>query len=333
MLSGVLPRPTQAGMSEYLGPDTPPIESLPRRIQTFDTEFKVPDDITPYPLRTPAQQFVLLNIAHKNHRPTHEQPAFRIIGAFATREEVAAYVAEHYPNPKESIFACPVHQLIPLCKSHGKQLDGEYCQRTIDDIIALHENLLKTKNEDFKQSIANQQIGTIGSSLTAAREKARKHRENSSHVKLVSEKFKSRTAGFQPVGIAMPNSKCIAKQQFAVVIVLQDIRTKPLHGEAELEPLIAVLFVAGAKEDASAYSRYTASKVYKDCTIDVVDMYQWLFPESIEADTIQAEEYGNQELNGIMQARNANKSQMSEYERWYAENGADDGVTRVTADM
>jgi hypothetical protein len=70
-------------------------------------------------------------------------------------------------------------------------------------------------------------------------------------------------------------------------------------GTTEMDLLVAVLFVGYGKEDATTYAKYTASKMYKDRCIDVVNMYRWLFPVDVANDGI-AEEYGNEQLSDIM---------------------------------
>jgi hypothetical protein len=305
------------------------LDTQERRLQHMDTDFKVPDNITPYPLKSPSQQIVLLNLAHKQQRPVHELPAFRILGLFASKEEAAVFSAEHYTDSKESVFACPVHQLVPICKSHLKQLDNDYCQETVNSIIALHEDIVKHKDEDFKNTVDDQRTGSVGSSVMVTREKTRLQRAKSSRVQIVSEKFKNRTVGFEKVGSTLTANKVIAKQSFAVVVVLQDIRKRSLYGDAELEPLVAVMFATDTHEEATTYAKYTAAKIYKDCTIDIVDLYQWGFPESIDHDSITKEEYGNDELTGIMNARRANQEKILEYEKWFEENKRVDGVNDV----
>jgi len=322
-----LPSRTKDGKIVPVTPETPSLsdlaESKDRRVKILDSEFTTPQDVTAYPLRTPSQNTVMLNLTHKKQRPSSEQPGFRIIGVTASREEAVAFTEEHYKDSKETVFLSPLHQLVPICKSDEVQLDHEYAISAVNSIIKLHEKMVDDRNADFKKTVADQKTGGVGAGLGVTREKARRKREASSKVQIVSEQYKTRTANFAPVSGVLSASKMISKQSFAVVIVMQDIRQRSLHGDIELEPLVAVLFVAENREEATKYAKYTAAKVYKDCVIDVIDMYAWMFPESVNEDDIATEEYGNEELSAIMKARKTNKQKITEFENWYEQNKRD----------
>ena len=123
----------------------------------------------------------------------------------------------------------------------------------------------------------------------------------------------------------------IAGQSFAAIIVLSDIRKSVTKGKAKPEPCIAILDVFGDEDAARNYAQHTASKTYPKCDIDVVELYQWHFPENIDPDKVK-DIYGHKRLNEIMTARKENQDLANDFESWCKENGLEPTYTDVEAD-
>ena len=109
----------------------------------------------------------------------------------------------------------------------------------------------------------------------------------------------------------------VMSQKYAVVIVMRDLRESVLTCVFPPEPLFAVLDVFDNIEDAEFYSRFTATKQYPWCSIDIVDMYQRLFPENKNVEQVR-EVYADEGLDDIMAGRKDSMNNASKYERWCA---------------
>lgn len=288
-----------------------------RRVTHLNTDFETPDDVVPMPLRTAAQVYCLLNLCHKAQRPRHEQPGFRLLGSFPSHGHAAAFAAEAYPNPTETCVLIPMHQLVPICTSADSQLDFEYTKRVLDEIIREQERMVREQKQEFERTVDEQRLGTAGNSIHVLRERARRKREDSSNVQVRQEEFRKQAAELPSSFPVMTASKSVAGQRFAVIVILADIRGASLSGAQELEPLVAVLHCSETEEEAELYAKHTAKKVYKDCVVDVVSMYQWGFPETVKDDEILSEAFGNSELDSIMKTRRKTNKTVKEYDEWY----------------
>jgi hypothetical protein len=120
----------------------------------------------------------------------------------------------------------------------------------------------------------------------------------------------------------------LADQKFAVVVILSDLRKCVVNGDQDPEPCIAFLGVYPTEEAATRYAKFTASKQYPKCDIDVVQMYMWEFPENIHPDSIN-EIYGHERLNEIMASKKENTKISKEFEGWCSDNGVKPNVTDI----
>lgn len=307
--------PVVEKVSDQLPEEDPTV----RRVQRFTGEFEVPADVTPLPLRSANQQQVLFNLCHLRQRPRSKYPGFRILGCFPSVNEAASFANEHYPPGVETVFAAPVHQLIPICSSDEHQGDEVYCRDHVSRLIDLHTEDVKKRHEDFEKTLTEQGTGSVGNSIEARRKQASNARRHNGRVRALEAKFDVDCEQCPTTSGTLSGNHTIAGQQYAVIVFLPDIRRRALQGNEDLQPMFAVLFV-GTEKDCETYAKYTANPAYKDCVIDIVSMYAWCFPEHIESDKIGSEAYGNQKLNNIMQARKQNMTKLEEYSNLIEEN-------------
>lgn len=283
-----------------------------RRIVDSKSEFSPPPAISVLPLQDENQKFFLMNITHHGHRPRSKYPGFRVMGAFPTIENLTSHVQQFFAQSDCSQFATAAHQLMCICTSTERQQDLEYNRCKIDKLVKLHDEEAAARERDFAQNVAERKTGSVGLSRYA-----KKTTEPSD-----TTFDESSVAGLKQTSSALSASACIAKQNFAVIIVLLDIESVPK------EPLVAVLSVFPTEEEAATYAKYTASKQYPKCNIDVVDMYSWCFPENIDTDKIK-EVYANDQLDTIMTARKENILQAERYTKWCSENNVEPEVTEI----
>ena len=126
-----------------------------RRIQRFSSDFVVPDDVTPLPLKSKGQQVFLFNVCHKNHRPKCKEPGFRLLGVFQNTESAADFCNTHYSFSKETLLVSPMHQLIPICSNIENQNDKVYCEEHIQKIMSCHSDEINAREKDFEENVRN----------------------------------------------------------------------------------------------------------------------------------------------------------------------------------
>jgi hypothetical protein len=305
-------------------PAEPPLnenEETHRRLLKTKTSFDAPTNIAPIPLRNDNHALILVNVTHQNHRPRSIYPGFRILGAFPDAQSVSEHVAIYYQASECSMYVTPAHQLMSICNGTEQQADLEYNRNHIDNLVKIHNTAAENRDEDFKNNVQDRKTGDLGKSVFA------KQHKNQKTPSAVNKIFEKTIQGLKKTS-TLSSSACIAKQNFAAVIILTDIGSAALEGEKKKEPLLAVLDVFGTEEDATNYAKYTASKQYPKCAIDIVDMYGWCFPENIDPDEIK-EVYGSDQLNDIMQGRKDNMNITDKFEEWCKENNVEPQITEI----
>ena len=308
---------------ERIPEETPTLDELAetnvtsRRIQRYTSDFEVPENVTPLPLKQNSQGVFLFNICHKGQRPKSLYPGFRVLGVFPDMTTAADFCNTHYPDSGETVFASPLHQLIPICDTDTHQGDEVYCRELVNTIVDLHTEEIKSREKEFEENISDQKTGEIGDSIEAKRKKTSKEREKNSRVKAVESKFKDTVKDMRKATQQVTGDKTIANQKFLVIVTLLDIQRAALRGNKELQPTFAVVYAGSDEKTCEIYAKYTATKAYKDCTVDVVPMYEWLFPENVDEEELGKEAYGNDKLNQIMDARKQNNRKIETYKEWF----------------
>lgn len=118
----------------------------------------------------------------------------------------------------------------------------------------------------------------------------------------------------------LPAEATVINQRFVVVSIMLDIRKAVIEGHKESEPGLVFLAAFNNRTDAEDYATNTARPAFPKAGLDVVDMYQWLFPENIDPDELK-EEYTNPELNEIMQGRKDEIRDVADYKEFCKERG------------
>jgi len=300
-------------------------EKTNRRLRQTKTEFNAPANITPLPLRNENHAYILVNVTHRDQRPKNMFPGFRILGAFPDPASVTQHVNQYFKGSDCSMFVTPAHQLMAICSSTDRQQNLDYNKKHIDTLVQLHNDAAEKRDTDFKDNVAQRKTGDLGKSMFAKQHTKKKH--VSKRKEIMKEKFDTAIKDLKKTSV-LSSSACIAKQNFAAVIILSDMRNVALTGEKDQEPLLAVLDVFGTEEEATNYAKYTASKQYPKCAIDIVDLYGWCFPENIDTDKIK-EVYGSDQLNDIMQGRKDNMNMTDKFEAWCKENNVEPQITEL----
>jgi hypothetical protein len=323
-------RPSHAPSAKQ-GMDRPP-EDLPdgarpcddidpsrdREIEIEASEFKRDASAPPRAaLVNKSHSLILLNVCHQSQRPRHRYPGFRIIGAFPNMASLRDHVGRNFPEPDASIWMTPAHQLMCVCESTAKQQDAAHNKRRIEGLVRLYADAAAASKADFDKNVARQEGGEAGKSVYSRRKQVREALAKVPEAPGVQESG-------SPYNLS--GAARIAGQNFAVVIALSDIREEVIAGEEPPEPCVSVLGIFDTEEVAVQYAKYTASKEYPGSDLDVVDLYAWHFPDTVDSDAIR-EVYGGKRLGEIMTARKQNMQTVDEYEDWCRENKVETEVT------
>lgn len=261
------------------------------------------------PLKSDRQQFVLYNLCHQAQRPRSLMPGVRILGLFPSQEAAQQHADKHFVTNRSpnTLFLGPTHQVFPICESTENQLNPEYTRKTIDLQIKLHNDHAELLNREHQENVASQKAGKSGGSILARR----KPRE----IPLDTPS----TSSLPQQTETLTEADVVLGQRFAVITTLFDIRPEVLaDGKRASEPLFAVLFASGTEQEAVRYAKYTANAAYPDATLDVVSMYEWLFPEHVNTQLIP-EEFANKNLQSLSDARKSAGKEIEAVERYMAE--------------
>jgi hypothetical protein len=282
-----------------------------RRLTVRKAKYELPPGKKALPKMNEAHAFILFNLTHRQQRPQSPFPGFRLLGAFPSQETMKAFIAKHYTDKEDcSLWVTPSHHLTPICTSTEKQTNMLHCQQQVQQLVQLYEKSAKDAEQQFTEAVEQQKV---------PEEKKEKSLWNRSREAETCEANQA-----PPEMVQLPKTSLLAQdvavlnQRFAVVIVLRDLRDSVLVRTFDPEPAFAVLDVFEKEEDASFYAQYTATESYPLCSIDVVDMYEWLFPENIKSDEIK-EVYADKTLDDIMAGRKDTMANAAEYERWCTE--------------
>lgn len=301
----------------------------------------------------PEHKFVLFNIAHRAQVPKSTRPAFRILGFFPTMEELTQHVKSCGVSDCH-MWSSPVPGHITLCTSTEKQLDAQtqYSKKKAEEMVQRYMDDKKRRDEEFKINREKKMSGKQGLSMDKVRELNKQRREErrkkttSSRTKVLEKKntmltntntnnnssnsnideTKQRTTNVQD----LPASAQRRKQEFAVVTILKDITTKTLKNLQEPEPVICFWRAFPTFESAKEWMTGTAARYIRYLTMDIVDMYEWLHPEDVNADLLE-EGYRDPDQQNIMKRKKIEKDKVLDFEKWNKEEGREMPVTEIVA--
>lgn len=286
----------------------------------------------------PDQRFVLFNIAHRAQVPKSTRPSFRILGFFETMEELTQH-AKSCGVTDCNMWNAPVPGHITLCTSTEKQLDP-YSKTKADEMVQRYMDDKKRRDEEFKINREKKMSGKQGLSMDKVKELNRQRREErrkktvSSRTKLLEKKKTNEhqeQTEQQPSTVRdLPLGAQRRKQEFAVVTILKDITTKTLKNLQDPEPVICFWRAFPTFEAAKEWTTVTASRYIRYLTMDIVDMYEWLHPEDVNADLLE-EGYRDPDQQNVMKRKKIEKDKVLDFEKWNKEQGREMPVTEIVA--
>jgi hypothetical protein len=230
---------------------------------------------------------VLLNFAHQECSPKSERAAFRILGVFGSPEEARVHASKlgteatiHLLNLK-TWTPIMIKEDAPEALSHMQQLGEEHRQR------------LQAHADEFAQNVSSRQTGSTTQTPKSVE----------SHCTL-------ETALASPVS-PVPRDAEVRLQRFAVVSIISDLKQQNADQQ---QPCVLIWDAVDTEEEARAMIKNSIGHEVSDVHLDVVAMYEWLFPTAVDLSHV-TEEYRDEKLNDIMSHRKDEHKRVADFKR------------------
>jgi hypothetical protein len=279
----------------------------------------------------PLQQVVLLNITHRQQNPKSTMPGFRICGAFENVDKLKRHV-QTAGGPAAyggvNLIKADVHKKFLICSSLQKQQEPGYVLDKIDKLSAAYDKTLRFHTEEFNENKAKRQQGKTGLSTKSQQQQSQKL---TSRKSLLDKKFEEERKNGSETGDVSRAAE-VRGQTVAVVTIFEDTSPEVLSGQKDPEPIVIIWGCFENEEVAKRFIYTTLSKFVKDVSLDIVNMYEWVYPTQI-ADHVDeiSEQYRNPSLNKIMNSRKIQKKAVLSYDEWCKTEGQQPSVLEICA--
>lgn len=280
------------------------------------------------PFTDSKQQVVLLNITHRQQIPKSKIPGFRICGAFENVDRLKRHV-QSVGGPAAfggaNLIKADMHKKFLICTSLDKQQSPTYVLNKIDEATQRYLKMLDFHAEEFKENKENRKQGKTGLS------QSEKVKKMSSRKQLLDKKFEEDKEKGAETGEVSRNAE-VRGQSVAVVTILEDKCPPVLNGVEDPEPIVIVWGCFESEAQAKHYIYNTASKYVKDVMLDVVNMYEWVYPTEISKHVDEiTEEFRNPSLNKVMNSRKTQKKSVLSYDEWCKREGQEASSLEINA--
>lgn len=312
------------------------------------------EDDQNFSVKMSGQAWVLYNVAHEHFAPKSDEPAVRIGGLFATKEECRQTALQLTQVDRRCHWlTIPAHEPFLVTNTVERVTDPNY---VLPHLAQLAENELKRvqhRNEDFQATLApNKTDRSIGKTKLTKTAKPSDQLKTDKSAHALSAAPTSLLPGFQESGgaaaatsrgdaLPFPRQFVDSRQRYAVVSFILDKDDDFLSQEAGVQRVapdtkefsFTVYAAFDTERAARRYLRTCLSKIHPTRQFFVVEMYQWLDPFEADAhrDDI-TERYENPELNQIMKQRRAQKKDVQAFEDYARQRGMEPVQTIIARD-
>jgi len=230
-------------------------------------------------------RFVLLNLGHLRRRPRCDRAAFRVLGIFGSAEDAKAHAA--LLPPDTSLHLLPLSTWTPIMRDEESP-DG---LAHLESLGQRNRERIQQHADEFEANVSSQRTGstTRGAvqSLSAAP---------------VAESSGTAVA-------RVPVSAEVRMQRFAVVSVLQDDAEDDADRQ---QPAVLIWEAAETEQEAQEIVKERIGRSVSDVHLDVVAMYEWLFPTALDLSKIK-EQYRDEKLDDLMRHRKDEHLRVAEF--------------------
>lgn len=277
----------------------------------------------------------LYNVAHQKRSPIsldESDPGLRIIGMFRTRDE-ALQIAGKMSKKSADIdyWVCFAGQWIML---HVDRItDPQQVQENIDARLV---RAARRKEKNFAQlKIAkDEKLQSRTSYFKKERTDRMKLQKKLTDAEGEATNTDTGTSPWSQkqtlVKVPAISQTCTqVGQNFAVISVLKDDLKATRLEEKLPEPLVRIYSVFSSKKQAKEYISNTLSPHIGDFDLDIVDMYEWLYPQSVDPDSIE-EEFRDKDLTDIINHAKQEKKSTRQFRERCKELGKEPDMAHVS---
>jgi len=290
----------------------------------------------------PQQHIVVFNIAGRGQRPIKDRPAVRILGVFETDPEALRYISKAGPLMKGcTLWKTALREWILISKTTARQQDGLYTSSKIEALKKLYFEDKKKRDAEFQKNRETKKQGTLNQSLEKQKELAKENRDKrrkkrSTRLQALKEKGNANPKNLhvapQEDGTNnVPHELLQRKQDFFVASWLRDISKGAILQMDDPEPALIVWRFFADEDSARRWIKDTASHYVRDFDLEVLDTYEWLFPEDIDRSLMQ-ESYRNPEQEKVLLASRQERQKVLDFEHWCKDKGVETPVVEVIGD-
>jgi hypothetical protein len=248
-----------------------------------------------------SKRVVLLNLAHQNRRPRCDRAAFRVLGIFGSADEARAHAA-HVPTDA-SLHLLPLNTWTPIMRDE----EAPDALAHLEVLGQRNRDRIQQHAEEFEANVSNRRTGSVQERPAGAR-----------------GSVATRSDG-EPVA-NVPISSEVRMQRFAVVSVLQD---EAEDNPDRQQPAVLIWEATETEQEARDVIKDRISRTVSDVHLDVVAMYEWLFPTSLDLSLVK-EEYRDEKLDELMRHRKDEHMRVAEFRALCEQRGQEVPVIDVS---
>lgn len=249
---------------------------------------------------------VLLNIAHTDRCPKRvEGAAIRILGVFLSVEHLQMHASKYYTADLD-LIAIPLRKWVAILQSCSSDIELQHLEK-----LGLNYKAKEARHEEeFRENVTQRRTGK---------------------VKPVPQKFETGILpAVTPDGLQeapdVPREAELRLQSVAIISILPDIETSDT---AEQQPGLLVWGAYETVEAAREHIKTELALIARDVHLDTVSMYEWIPLTNIDLQHIR-EEFRDDSLTDIMQARKEENIQVEQYKELCKQRGQEPNVLDIT---
>ena len=246
---------------------------------------------------TGEKRLVLLNLAHDGRSPQRcEGAAVRILGIFPDEHALRRHAETYYCKTGVDVIAVPLRKWVAVLRvTQGGDELGH-----LDQLGAAYKDKEQRHEEEFRSNVVEQRTGAV--------ERAGKR----SSPPEPSEETAQRVEA--PV---VPRAAELRLQRYAVISVLPDVAEPDITKQ---QPALLVWEAFDSENDARACIKDELAMKARDVHLNTVTMYEWIPLTGVDSSRL-VEEFRDETLSNIIQARKGEATQVENYRSLCAQRG------------
>ena len=254
-------------------------------------------------------KIALLNLAHQQRSPARrEGAAVRILGVFPNVDSLRRHAERFYADHGLDLVAAPISKWVAVLQQteNGSAEIGH-----LERLGRAYKAREKRHEEEFRENVSSQKTGEV-------------RRDREACAPSVAEP----AAGSEERVEApcVPRDAELRLQRYAVISILPDVD----EDDARLQqPALLVWDAFDTEEEARERIKTELSMMARDVHLDTVTMYEWIPLTGLDLSKIK-EEFRDESLTDIMQARKDEGRQVEQYKTLCEQRGQAPNVLELS---